>query len=428
MYLVSDESGEQSSSQKLGSSILNALVIVGVICVATFVLVACYYFRCLKVMIAYLLFASLNLLGYTGGFVVYTAIKVYQWAVDWPSFVFLMYNFAVGGIVAVFWQKGVPRIVTQGYLVAVSVIMAWIVTKLPEWTSWSLLVALALYDLCAVLTPCGPLKALVKLAQERKDPIPGLLYEANVGNSDDRNPDVVHDTFARPTRRTSAGNDGDRIPNGYATSAATAAPRTPPLDDDAGAAGVGAGAATGASSSARRKKPSADPNPPRGSMEDVDLTASGSGSGAGSGSGSGSGSGGGASSSSRGARRNDARSPSPTSHYVDMSSHDKQQYAAQQEDEHEDDGGDNSIKLGLGDFVFYSVLVSRAALFDSASMAACFVAILMGLGGTLILLAVFQKALPALPISIFLGVLVYLLTRATLIPFVSEVSLAGITI
>ena len=111
-----------------------------------------------------------------------------------------------------------------------------------------------------------------------------------------------------------------------------------------------------------------------------------------------------------------------------MSSHDKQQYAAQQEDEHEDDGGDNSIKLGLGDFVFYSVLVSRAALFDSASMAACFVAILMGLGGTLILLAVFQKALPALPISIFLGVLVYLLTRATLIPFVSEVSLAGITI
>ena len=88
-----------------------------------------------------------------------------------------MFNFAVGGVVAVFWQKGVPRLVTQGYLVAVSVIMAWILTKLPEWTSWALLIALALYDLCAVLTPCGPLKALVKLAQERQDPIPGLLYE-----------------------------------------------------------------------------------------------------------------------------------------------------------------------------------------------------------------------------------------------------------
>ena len=36
-----------------------------------------------------------------------------------------------------------------------------------------------------------------------------------------------------------------------------------------------------------------------------------------------------------------------------------------------------SIKLGLGDFVFYSVLVSRAALFGFATFAACFVAVIM---------------------------------------------------
>ena len=39
---------------------------------------------------------------------------------------------------------------------------------------------LALYDLCAVLTPCGPLKMLVGLMQERNEPLPGLLYEANI--------------------------------------------------------------------------------------------------------------------------------------------------------------------------------------------------------------------------------------------------------
>jgi hypothetical protein len=39
---------------------------------------------------------------------------------------------------------------------------------------------LALYDLCAVLTPCGPLKMLVGLMQERNEPLPGLLYEANL--------------------------------------------------------------------------------------------------------------------------------------------------------------------------------------------------------------------------------------------------------
>ena len=39
---------------------------------------------------------------------------------------------------------------------------------------------LALYDLCAVLTPCGPLKVLVGLMQERNEPLPGLLYEAEL--------------------------------------------------------------------------------------------------------------------------------------------------------------------------------------------------------------------------------------------------------
>lgn len=58
-----------------------------------------------QLMVGYLIFASANLLGYTGGFVVLTALEVYNTVLDWPSFVFLMYNFAIVGVVAVFWQK-----------------------------------------------------------------------------------------------------------------------------------------------------------------------------------------------------------------------------------------------------------------------------------------------------------------------------------
>ena len=40
---------------------------------------------------------------------------------------------------------------------------------------------LALYDLCAVLTPYGPLKALVNLMSDKDSPeMPGLLYEAQI--------------------------------------------------------------------------------------------------------------------------------------------------------------------------------------------------------------------------------------------------------
>ena len=49
---------------------------------------------------------------------------------------------------------------------------------------------------------------------------------------------------------------------------------------------------------------------------------------------------------------------------------------------------------GLGDFVFYSVLVSKAALYGFTAWAACVVVIVFGLGATLVLLAVYRMALP----------------------------------
>jgi presenilin 1 len=99
------------------------------------------------------------------------------------------------------------------------------------------------------------------------------------------------------------------------------------------------------------------------------------------------------------------------------------------------------IKLGLGDFVFYSVLVGRAAMFDmitglyrsfvnfdclfsdpfyngSFTVFTCFMGIITGLFFTLILLAIFRKALPALPISIFFGLVFYAGTRFFLLPYV----------
>ena len=88
------------------------------------------------------------------------------------------------------------------------------------------------------------------------------------------------------------------------------------------------------------------------------------------------------------------------------------------------DGGDNeqnnSIKLGIGDFVFYSVLVSKAAQFSYTTFITCFFVVLSGLAATLVILALKGRALPALPISIFLGVICFLWTKELVQPWIRD--------
>lgn len=86
-------------------------------------------------------------------------------------------------------------------------------------------------------------------------------------------------------------------------------------------------------------------------------------------------------------------------------------------------GSSGAIKLGLGDFIFYSVLVGRAAMYDFMTVYACYLAIIAGLGITLMLLAMYQKALPALPVSVLLGVVFYVLTRTLLEEFMVQCSI-----
>jgi presenilin-like A22 family membrane protease len=182
-YNVYGDASEQAggTAGQMSAALVNSLVIVSVVCFMTFVIVVLYKYRCMKILITYMVLATGLLLGYISSVMFRVAIDRYRLTVDKFSFWFFIYNFALVGTLAIFFGRGIPQIVQQGYLVANSVIVAWQLSYFDSWTAWALLVMLALYDLFAVLSPCGPLKALVKLMQKDDAPnMPGLLYEASL--------------------------------------------------------------------------------------------------------------------------------------------------------------------------------------------------------------------------------------------------------
>ena len=185
----------------------------------------------------------------------------------------MLWNFSAVGTITVFWSspilglgKEAPVWLARCYMVVVSALLGWSLTKLPEWTTWAVLIALAFWDVLAVGCASGPLRKMVDLAQERDEPIPGLIYPGE------------------------------------------------------------------------------------------------------------------------------------------------------------------GIQLGLGDFIFYTMLVGRAAMSGTAAFVCCTIAVLSGLGGTLALLALTRHALPALPISIALGAVVYFTTTAAVSPFARAALCHGLVV
>jgi presenilin 1 len=70
-----------------------------------------------------------------------------------------------------------------------------------------------------------------------------------------------------------------------------------------------------------------------------------------------------------------------------------------------------------------SVLVGRAAMYDMLTVFACYLAVVAGLGATLLMLAIAHKALPALPISIALAVSFYFISRFVMEPVILPMTL-----
>lgn len=350
----------------------------------TFVLVLLFYLRCTKFLKLYMGFSAFVVLGFLGGEIALFLIQDFSISIDCVTFLVGLFNFAVVGVLAVFMSK-MAIFVTQGYLVVIGMLVAYWFTLLPEWTTWVLLVAMALYDLAAVLLPVGPLRLLVDLAISRDEDIPALVYEARPVSYNDSGTSggVAQRRVWRERRNPNSNSEAN-----------------PNLNDNSVLVG--------------NEDRGLSINPNANDISELNLSVSGD-------------------SVVSLVRAEEGRAVERDAELV-APLLDRSMNAVRVEGESAASsenlllegmglGSSGAIKLGLGDFIFYSVLVGRAAMYDYMTVYACYLAIIAGLGITLMLLALYQKALPALPVSVMLGVLFYFLTRFLLEIFVVQCSL-----
>ncbi|KFD57505.1 hypothetical protein M513_01608 [Trichuris suis] len=336
-------------------SVANSVILLGVVIVMTVLLIVLYKLRCYRVIHGWLILSSLFMLFFFTFTYLREVFMAYNVPLDYITSSLIMWNLGIVGMICIHW-KG-PLLLQQAYLILMSALMALIFIKyLPDWTAWTVLAVISLWDLVAVLCPHGPLRILVETAQERDEPIfPALIYSST----------VIYSIFLGKrsnslTRGSVANNTQEQAFSGETVVAFS---NTRPIlvvdhHPDADAQLVSSRLAKQANVSRRLCQSDLRPH----------------------------------------------SSPSTS--------------AAEMEDEEE-----RGVKLGLGDFIFYSVLVGKASTYgDWNTTVACLVAVLIGLCVTLLLLAIFRKALPALPVSIFFGLIFYFSTSIIVSPMTNTLA------
>ncbi|KAI0231726.1 Presenilin-1 [Lamellibrachia satsuma] len=337
VYLVYTPFHEKTDDPvvKIGESIANALILLCIIICATLLLLCLYIYEFYKVLQCWMLFTTFLMLFFFAFLYLQELLKAYNVPLDYITALLLLWNFGVIGMMCIHWRG--PLLVQQMYMIAISALVSLMFIKhLPDWTTWTVLIIVAIWDLIAVLCPMGPLKMLVETAHERDQQIfPALIYSSTMlWNA------IMADAPGEKTVVTR--------PSPVVISEAQS---------------VSGSAITGI--------PALTLQPP---TQPLDAT---------------------------------------------VIEYEKRKAQARRKSYEKGDG----VQLGLGDFIFYSMLVGKASAHgDWNTTLACFVAILIGLAITLLMLIVVKKALPALPVSICFGIIFYFCTSIFVKPFMDQCS------
>ena len=156
-----------SDTQNVGALVLesnaNALAVMAIVVFLTYLFVGMFTFRFRRIMNVTVI---VSFILCWGGFTGYFLWRVFP-GMDWLTLVVLSMNMTVAGSYSVFAVEEDEWIVGDIFLIYLGAILSWPFACFPELTVFFFLFWMAIWDVIAVMTPCGPLRYALYIQQKR---------------------------------------------------------------------------------------------------------------------------------------------------------------------------------------------------------------------------------------------------------------------
>ncbi len=123
------------------------------------------------------------LLSTIGAVYFITLLNTLNIAINPILFYIFIALFTIMGLFAIFKKDLVSEIVTKSYYVIISILMSWNFSAFDIYPTFTFLFMLSIYDIFAVLSPCGPLNKLIQSMKIKKKPLTGLFFEVTVDDT-----------------------------------------------------------------------------------------------------------------------------------------------------------------------------------------------------------------------------------------------------
>ncbi|GAB5363445.1 hypothetical protein AAMO2058_000883600 [Amorphochlora amoebiformis] len=175
--LFYQQTEQDSLGERMRGSMINAALVVAGIIGITFIFLILFSLKAKKVASGFLVVILGFLICAPWIYFSHEFFRVYApFPLEALSFSMFIYNFTVCGLVALTFSRLRSSIFNKAYLIILCVSLVWPFTEFPELTVWCTLGLLTIYDLLAVLTPCGPLRFIMEREITAASTLPGLMY------------------------------------------------------------------------------------------------------------------------------------------------------------------------------------------------------------------------------------------------------------